>query len=230
VVIVSRTAKEIDGILQRDNVKFMGWSTELPPMCTVGKKIFRTPADYRGTKVRAPGKTAEVINRWGGVGVSIPASESYMALQTGVVDALYTTTGTTEGSRFWEVVDSITFSITGGSAQLVGMNLNKWNSLPDDIKKAFEKVNREMVPWAWKHSLEYTKRTQDLLKTKFKKSYVLTEAENEVLAEPTQGFLWKPAVARFGEPAQKLWDKTLAVAKECEEARKKGKTPRFFEN
>jgi TRAP-type C4-dicarboxylate transport system substrate-binding protein len=230
VVITSRTAKEIDEILARDGVKFMGWSTELPPMCTVGKKIYRTRADYKGMKVRAPGKAADVINRWGGVGVSIPASESYMALQTGVVDALYTTIGTTEGSRLWEVADSITFGLTGGSPQLICMNLKKWNSLPDDIKKSFEKVNREMVPWAWNHSLAYTKKTEELLKTKFKKWHLMTREEDEVLREATAGFIWQPVTKRFGAPAQKLWDKILAIAKECDEVRAKGKTPRFFED
>jgi TRAP-type C4-dicarboxylate transport system substrate-binding protein len=230
VIITSRMIKEIDAILVRDKIKFMGWSTELPPMTYIGHKIFRSPADFKGLKVRAPGKASEVINRWGGVGVSIAASESYMALQTGVVDALFTTTGSAEGSRLWEVADSITFSLTGGSPQLVCMNMNKWNSLPDDVKKSFEKVNREMVPWAHKHALAYTKATEKLLKTKFKKWHVLTEAEDEALQSAVKGFIANPVIKRYGVPAQKMWDKTLAIAKECKEARAKGKTPRFFEN
>lgn len=54
-----------------------------------------------------------------------------------------------------------------------------------------------MVPWAYKHALGYTQNTEKLLK----------------------GFLARSAIKRFGEPAQKLWDKTLAVAKESKDAR-----------
>ena len=230
VVITSRTAKMIDKVLSRDGIKFMGWSTELPPMCVPGAKIFRKASDFKGLKIRAPGKATKVINAWGGTGVSIPASELYMALQKGVVDGAFTTIGTVEGTHLWEVIDAITFTRNGGSPQLVCMNREKWNSLPEDIKKSFEKVNREMVPWAYDHALNYVGKTKEFLKTKFKKSYQQTPEEHAALSKPAAGYIWKPVIKKFGEPAQKLWDKTLAVAKESQEARKQGKTPRFFED
>jgi len=181
-------------------------------------------------KIRAPGKATTVINTWGGTGVSISAAESYMALQRGVVDGAFTTIGSVEGARLWEVTDCITFQNIGGSPQLVCMNLDKWNSLPDDIKESFEKVNREMVPWAYEHALNYTQKTEKLLKEKFKKWYKLTPEEDAVFAEPSKGYIMKPVVKRFGEPAQKLWEKILSVANESMEARKQGKTPRFFDD
>jgi TRAP-type transport system periplasmic protein len=230
VVITSRTAREIDAVLARDGIKFMGWSTELPPICTIGPKFFKQPDDFKGMKIRAPGRATTIINSWGGTGVSISAAETYMAIQRGVVDGAYTTIGSIEGSRLWEVTSHVTFSNTGGTPQLIVMNMDKWNSLPEDIKAVLEKVNREMVPWAYDHALNYTKKTEELLKSNFKEWYRLNAEEEAVLQEPASGYIWKPAVERFGEPAQQLWDKILSVAAESQEARSQGKIPRFFED
>jgi|GEM_PF-1202783 TRAP-type C4-dicarboxylate transport system substrate-binding protein len=229
VVITSRTIKELESIFAKDGIKFLGWSAELPPICLVGPKIFRTFDDIKGLKVRAPGTAAKVIKSWGGTGVSIPASESYMALQRGVVDAAYTTIATVTSTRLWEVTKAITFGRVGGSPTPVCMNLKKWQSLPPDVQKAFEKVNREMPPWAYQHARAFVQKTEDFLKTKFKEHYKWSPEEAEKWSEPSRGYIWKPAVQKFGKPAQDLWDKILAVAKETAEARKQGKAPKFFE-
>jgi len=230
IVIVSRVAETIEKILARDGIKFMGWSTEISPVCLVGPKVFKELDDFKGMKIRAPGKASKLINLWGGTGVAIPASETYMAMQRKVVDGAFTGIGTALGSRLWEVTDCITFLPPGGTPQMACMNMEKWKSLPDDIKKSFEKVNREMVPWAHNHAKNYVSGTEETLKKKFKKWHVRTDEEHEAFAKYSRGYIVGPVLKKFGEPAQKFWDKILAVAKECEDARKQGKTPRFFED
>jgi len=229
VPITSRTAKELDAIFAKDGIKFLGWSAELPPICLVGPKIFRTFEDIKGVKVRAPGTAAKVIKAWGGTGVSIPASESYMALQRGVVDAAYTTIATVTSTRLWEVTKAITFYHTGGSPTPVCMNLKKWQSLPADIQQTFEKVNREMPPWAYNHARAFVQKTEDFLRTKYKEHHKMNPEEGAKWEEPARGYIWKPAVQKFGKPAQDLWDKILLIAKESAEARKQGKIPKFFD-
>lgn len=228
VVITSRTADKIDKILNRDGIKFMGWSTELPPMCIVGNKIFKEPGDFKGTKVRAPGKATKMIKKWGGTGVSITASETYMALQTGVVDCAFTSIGSVAGGRLWDVASSITLMNTGGSPQLICMNMEKWNSLPADIKKIFNKVNREMVPWAYDHALTYTAKTGKNLETKFDNTYRHTPEESKELNQVIQGLFWKPVVKRGGEPAEKFWNEILEIVDECKNNRIQGNPPEFF--
>ena len=44
-------------------------------------------ADLEGLKLRIPGLGGEVFQRSGGVAVSMPGSEMFSALQTGVIDA-----------------------------------------------------------------------------------------------------------------------------------------------
>ena len=50
-------------------------------------KEINSLADLQGLKMRIPGLGGEVLARAGGVPVSLPGSEVYTALQTGVIDA-----------------------------------------------------------------------------------------------------------------------------------------------
>ncbi len=50
-------------------------------------KEIRSIADIKGLKMRIPGLGGEVFQRAGGVAVSMPGSEIFTALQTGVIDA-----------------------------------------------------------------------------------------------------------------------------------------------
>jgi len=230
VIITSRINKEISEIFAKNGIKYMGWSTEQPPVVTVGTKTFKTFADYKGMKIRAPGKSGTVIQRWGGTGVSIPAPDLYMALQNKVVDGAFLSIGTVEGARLWEVAPAVTTTITGGTPQLACMNMKKWESLPDDIKKSFEKVNREMVPWAYHHAAAYSKSLDDMLKKNFKIYHLRTPEEHEKFVAVGKDVYSKPLLEKYGAPAQSMWNKILAAAKECEDARKKGKTPPFFKD
>ena len=228
-VLTSRMIKENSALFARYGIKFLGWSGELAPMCLVGQKIFRTFDDVKDVKIRAPGSAAKAVNLWGGTGVSIPNSEIYMALQRGVVDASYQTIATVKSQRLWEVVPAVTFHRVGGSPTLVCMNMKKWNSLPDDVKKAFEKVGREMPLWSYKHARDFVSKTEDFLKTKFKEAYKLTEEESKPFDEVSMGWAWKPITKKLGKPAQDWWNKILAVEAETKKARAEGKPIRFFE-
>lgn len=226
--IVSRLRKEIDAIFAKDGVKYLGWGGILPPLCLVGPKIFRTFDDMKGLKFRSPGIAAKVINAWGGTGVSISNPEIYMALQRGVVDGAYATLAAWVTYRMWEVSPAITLNRCGGCPTLTIMNKKKWDSLPDNVKQAFEKMSREMPPWVYKYSQAFVGKTEKFLMGKFKQSYKLTKKEHDIWMERMNGYIWKAAVKKHGEPAKVLWEKWVGIAKECAKAREKGEPPKFY--
>lgn len=227
-VIVSRLRNEIDEIFAKDGVKFLGWGGVLPPLCLVGPKTFRTFDDMKGLKFRAPGIAAKVINAWGGTGVPISNPEIYMALQRGVVEGAYATLAAWVTYHMWEVAPAITFNRCGGGPTFAIMNGKKWESLPDNVKQAFEKVSREMPPWVYFYSRSYVDKTEKFLSSKFKESHKLTPEENAIWMEKQNGYLWKPTVEKYGEPAKVLWEKWVGITKECAKARKTGDLPRFY--
>ena len=227
VVIVNRTAKEHAEVLAKDGITFMGWSAEIPGLIFVGPKVFRTYADIQGLKMRAPGLTAKVWTHLGATGTHIPNPELYMSLQRGVVDAAHVSNATTKSQHLWEVSEAITFPTVGGSPILVSMNTRRWNSLPDEIKAAFNKVNKEMPAWAFRRAVNYNKETNSFIASKFKTHYFLKEEENEMWNKPFQGFVKNMVIKRGGKPAEELWGKIMDAANEMKDLREKNQEPVF---
>jgi TRAP-type C4-dicarboxylate transport system substrate-binding protein len=106
-------------------------------------KPVRTPADLKGTKMRIPTRTgAWVIEALGASPVAMPVPELPQALSKGVVDGAFIP---------WEIIpalkiqDQTKYQIEGYEDERFGnttfqvsMNKAKWDSLPEDIQKAFK--------------------------------------------------------------------------------------------
>jgi len=228
-VIGSRMSKEIDAVFAKDGVKYLGWGVIMAPLCLAGPNLFKTFDDIKGMKVRAPGIVVRTMSKWGCAGVAVPHSEIYMGLQRGVVDATYNAVPTMISHRIWEVSKAITFNRSGGALFPTIMNKKKWDSLPDDIKAAFERVGREMVPWTYYHIREYTGQAEELLHSKFEQAHKLTPEENELWMGTQRGYLVNPMLEKYGDETKKVWEKVLSVVEESKKARRNGELPPFFE-
>ena len=106
-------------------------------------KLVRTPADVEGTKLRIPTRTgAWVIEALGAAPTAMPVPELPQALSKGVVDGALIP---------WEIIPPLKIheqtkyqiegydkSRFGTTTFQVSMNKERWDGLPDDIKKAFK--------------------------------------------------------------------------------------------
>ena len=106
-------------------------------------KEVRSPADLEGLKMRIPTRTgAWIIEALGAAPVAMPVPELPQALSKKVVDGAFIP---------WEIIpplkiqDQTQFQIEGANMERFGtttfqvsMNKARWDSLPDDIKKAFD--------------------------------------------------------------------------------------------
>ncbi|MDY7037860.1 MAG: TRAP transporter substrate-binding protein [Thermodesulfobacteriota bacterium] len=106
--------------------------------------------DLKNLKIRAIGAGAKEAKALGGVQVSIPMSETYAALQRGVVDAYFAPIEQLKSGRIAEVIRHTVenYSVSYSNGFYVFMNLNKWTSLPQDIQRIFDLVSLE---WIAKH-------------------------------------------------------------------------------
>ena len=98
-------------------------------------------------EIRADALVLEAIKALGGVPVSLPITEVYLALQKGVVKGTLDRLGGLKGFRHAEVtkyIQVVTF-IYPSAVFFNTMNLKTWNSLPDDIKKVFDDIADETV-------------------------------------------------------------------------------------
>ena len=118
-------------------MKVLCWGGSMNQLIT--RKPIRKIDDLRGTRIKVVGDVSNALKELGVEAMSLSNSEVYVALQKGILDGLITPVETLESLKFAEVakyVTMINFYRTHSGMRM--MNLDKFNSLPPDIKKVFE--------------------------------------------------------------------------------------------
>jgi TRAP-type C4-dicarboxylate transport system substrate-binding protein len=112
------------------------------PGSLYSKKKVTSLADLKGMRIRATGPTATSIKALGAIPVAMPMTDVYEALSKGVVDANLAPPEVLKTFKHAELTKYITvFPPVYNSLQGCVMNLNKYNSLPANVRAAFDKVN-----------------------------------------------------------------------------------------
>jgi TRAP-type C4-dicarboxylate transport system substrate-binding protein len=109
------------------------------------KKVVSGIDDIKGMRIKANASSAKIIKAVGGSPVTMPISETYDALQKGLVDGIALNTDTLKSLKYADHIHC-TLENTGvayTTALFVVMNKEKWNQLPPDIQNIFEQVSRE---------------------------------------------------------------------------------------
>lgn len=126
----------------------------------VSTKPIRTVEDFDGLKVRINHyEGGQIVSQVGARPTSVPLSETVVAMQRGVVDAIMTSVGTTHGLGFYEVADFIQEWKIGSSVTWsYVVNKDSWAALPDDLKaiveREFAEIEEEMFASYDRHSME----------------------------------------------------------------------------
>jgi len=130
--------------LEESNVKLVFTGGGLPGSFVSSKKIV-TFADIQGQKWRAGNKfDLQRLENVGSVPTSVPWSDVYMAIQTGVIDGCFTNLDGIRRTKMDEAGKNllITRSLWWVQPNIYVMNLDKWNSMSkeqqDGMMKATE--------------------------------------------------------------------------------------------
>jgi TRAP-type C4-dicarboxylate transport system substrate-binding protein len=103
------------------------------------KKPVRKLEDMRGMSLRSGAVPLKVLQELGVEGVNLPMGETYVSLQKGIVDGAFAPNTNLKMSMFVEVTKYTTdMRFALGPFIILGMNLDRWNSLPPDIQQVFE--------------------------------------------------------------------------------------------
>jgi len=158
---------------------------------TKGKPV-RKLEDMKGLKLRGHGTSAKVVSALGGTPVPKPMPETYQMIQKGVVEGGVFPFEADKGWRLGEVTDYITadFSAAYTTSFFVVMNKDKWNSLPDDVKKTIKEINKE---WVKKHGEAWD--TSDMIGIRF----FLNQGGQIIGLDDEESLRWKKAVAPIAE-------------------------------
>ena len=108
-------------------------------------KEINSVEDLKGLKMRIPGLGGEVLKRAGGVPVTLPGSEVYTSLQTGVIDAVEWVSPFNDLALGLQTVASY-YYFPGwhepGTTLEALVNKDAWDTLPDDLKAILESASR----------------------------------------------------------------------------------------
>jgi TRAP-type C4-dicarboxylate transport system substrate-binding protein len=114
------------------------------PLFMMSTKKINTCADMKGLKFRVEGSWADYYNSLGARGTNISGMEAYMGLKLGTIDASQWDVSAVTGLKWHEVAP---YRVMGGQNDVVPghilMNMDVWNSLPDDLKKALADAAEE---------------------------------------------------------------------------------------
>lgn len=169
-----------------------------------------TPEDLKGLKMRVPQQEVYVVNaRVLGINPQeLPYSEVYMALKTGVVDGQDNAVSNIWDYKVYEVQKYLTITNYAIGPDPFMVNLEWYNSLPDDLKQIFDEVAVEAMKYSdqlnRENEVEYIKQLSQKLETNY-----VTPENLEKFREAT-----RPVYQYFVDKGYFTWD-DINEARSC---------------
>lgn len=100
--------KELEKILDAKGIKIITWVWQAGGFASISKPVV-TPEDAKGLKIRGGDRTMELALKEAGASVvSLPSSEIYTAMSSGVLDAAMTSSTSLISFRLYELSKSVT--------------------------------------------------------------------------------------------------------------------------
>jgi TRAP-type C4-dicarboxylate transport system substrate-binding protein len=128
-----------------DEVKMLYVHGHGPGLVHMTKKPVNNLEDLKGMKIRSTGLASKIVLALGAAPVGTTMPETYDALRTGVAEGATAPIQALKGFRWGEVIKYtiLNYGSSYSTGFFIVMNKSKWNALPADIKKIFEKVSEE---------------------------------------------------------------------------------------
>lgn len=128
----------LDDEFQR--TKLLALWTSSPGMLLMAEKKIESLDDLAGLKIRVPSKnTGLVVEAWGATAVSMPITQVYQSMETGVVDGVLVDPSVLSSFKLGEVTKYITRGMTGTNSMfMLVMNRDSWDGLDADTQAKLE--------------------------------------------------------------------------------------------
>jgi C4-dicarboxylate-binding protein DctP len=177
------------------------------------KKAIRTLADFKGQKIRVPG-SQEVYHQMevalGANPQGIAQAETYSALKTGVVNGTTAPPSDLWDRRQYEALKWITIDRHSTGPDPLMVNLEWYESLPQDLQVIFDEVAKEAMEMS---DRLYMEMEEDLI-TKLEEHTEIIVPDSATIADMKA--TTKPVYDYFVNRGDYTWDEinaALAVAK-----------------
>ena len=191
--------KKVEKLLEENDIKNVIWAWYDGGIGSNVRQIV-LPDDVKGTKLRAAGKKFEYMLKEAGASItSMPSSETYHALSTGVIDTMLTSSASFVSYRLYEVLKYINaprdHSIWFMAENLI-VSKKTWDRLTAEQQKIFQEVAEWMhTNWVYQNAKpEVDKLIEEYTKAGVEIHY-MTAAEFDQWLDFAKKTAWKEYAA-----------------------------------
>lgn len=195
-----------------------------PPADIMSKIPVRSLKDLKGLELRASGTGAEVLKRLGATPVGMPQSEAPEAIQKGVVKGNVSSMEILKDFNFAAYLPYATEANLFVVTFAVVMNKDKWNSLPDDVKKVLDGLRREQAEWTGKYVDNHVQEALKWSKEKYNHQlFKFSDADMKEIARLTKPMIddYIKKVNAMGLPGEQIIKDVYALKAKYEKQYKK---------
>lgn len=124
-----------------------------PPSAVHAKRPIKEYEDLEGLRIRTYDKKGtEVLQKAGANAVVMSWGDVYPALATGTIDSVLTSTTSAVAGNFWEVLTDTTLVNFAIPVNMININLDTFNSLPQEQQDILVQVGQEMEKKWWQEA------------------------------------------------------------------------------
>jgi len=186
-------------------------------------------ADFKGMRLRALGGMGRSAKKIGAIPTTMPASETYTALQRGTVDAIgFPFTYTFSAYKLDEIADWVTINMSLGTVNCpIVANKGSWDRLPQQYRDLLNSLKRQAVEY---QSAAYQKKDIENLKRwpSMMKFITIPEKEMAEFRKMAGQPVWDEWVKEVEPKIPQARELLNLVLKTAAEARKKFPTKRIY--
>ncbi len=141
--------------IEASNVVLLGW-TVFDPYQFYTKEPISTIEEVKGRLWAVSGTThAKAIQTLGGSPTMMTSGELYLALQTGTVDGTTRPLITGVGRKLNEVAKYLTLASVSPWGNILIVNRDKWDKLPEDVQEIMREAGREWEEEQFQQAKEF---------------------------------------------------------------------------
>lgn len=202
----SEAAKFLDAKIEAKGVKNIAWIVDTNDgIFTSNKKPLIVPADFAGLKIRGLNKLFDAgLVAMGASPSSMPGSETYQALQSGVLDAGFTGVRAANSRKFYEIQKyGVASNIILAFDNLV-VNPAWWNGLPAEVRDAIQAAADHAVQRSIIKTDGVPPEDIKVLNDKGMQAVALTKAQEKVMADAMQPAVKKEFLRESGADGERL--------------------------
>lgn len=191
-----------------------------PPVNLMTSKPVKTLADLKGMQLRAAGTGVDALKILGATPVAMPQSDVPDAIQKGVVSGLASSLEVLKDMNYAAYCPYSTRADINVVTFAVVMNKRKWDSLPEDVKKAITDLARPHAEWTGRYVDQHVQEALDWAKqNRSHQALELPAAERQQLPKLLQPMIdaYIKKVGEAGLNGQQLVDEAKAIKEKLEQ-------------